>query len=46
MDLEEKYVLITGGTSGIGYELAKVFAQNNHNLVLVARNRADRKSVV
>lgn len=41
MDLEEKYVLITGGTSGIGYELAKVFAQNNHNLVLVARNRAE-----
>jgi short-subunit dehydrogenase len=40
MNLEEKYVLITGGTSGIGYELAKVFAQNGYNLVLVARDRA------
>lgn len=41
MDLEEKYVLITGGTSGIGYELAKVFAKNDYNLVLVARDRAE-----
>jgi hypothetical protein len=31
-------VLITGASSGIGYELARVFAQNGHNLVLVARN--------
>jgi short-subunit dehydrogenase len=31
--------LITGASSGIGYELAKVFARNGHNLVLVARNR-------
>ncbi|NQV36593.1 MAG: SDR family oxidoreductase [Candidatus Marinimicrobia bacterium] len=30
--------LITGASSGIGYELAKLFAQNGHNLVLVARN--------
>jgi hypothetical protein len=31
--------LITGASSGIGYELAKVFAQHGHDLVLVARNR-------
>ena len=31
-------VLITGATSGIGYELSKIFAQNGYNLVLVARN--------
>jgi len=35
------YALITGGTSGIGYELAKIFAGNGHNLILVARDEAD-----
>ena len=29
--------LITGASSGIGYEMARVFAKNKHNLVLVAR---------
>jgi short-subunit dehydrogenase len=32
-------VLVTGASSGIGMELAKVFAQNGHNLVLLARGR-------
>jgi short-subunit dehydrogenase len=34
----EDYALITGATSGFGYEFAKLFAQNDYNLVLIARN--------
>jgi short-subunit dehydrogenase len=30
--------LITGGTSGIGYELAKIMASQGHDLVLVSRD--------
>ena len=33
----ENYVLITGATSGIGYQLAKLFAEHNYNLIIVAR---------
>jgi len=37
--MNKQTVLITGGSSGIGFELAKLFSQNNYNLVLVAKDK-------
>jgi len=33
------YTIITGGTEGIGLELARFFAHDKHNLIIVARNK-------
>lgn len=37
----KNYALITGGSKGIGFELAKEFAKNKFNLILVARSKPD-----
>jgi len=38
MENPNKYALITGATSGIGLELAKLFAHDKYNLIIVARD--------
>ena len=37
----KNYAVITGATSGIGYELAKLFAQDHYNLVIVSRDQQE-----
>jgi len=44
-NLQQQYALVTGGTSGIGYELAKCFAKDGYNLVLVARSSEGLQTV-
>lgn len=39
MSSDQKYTLITGGSQGIGLELAKHFAKDGNNLIIVARDK-------
>jgi len=39
------YALITGASSGIGYELAKLFAKDKHNVILIARREERLKKL-
>jgi len=34
----EKLIWITGGSSGIGYEISKIFAENGSNILVTSRN--------
>jgi short-subunit dehydrogenase len=44
MNDKRKTALITGATSGIGLELAKLFSKDGYNLVIVARDRKELES--
>lgn len=43
MENTKHFALITGASSGIGYELAKLFAKDRFNLVIVGREEARLK---
>lgn len=38
MNLSENTILITGGTSGIGFEMAKEFLKKNNKVIITGRN--------
>jgi len=43
-DLKDKTVLVTGGASGLGYAIAKAFASNRSEVIIVGRDEAKLKS--
>jgi len=43
--MKKKYALITGASSGIGLEIARVLASRNYSLVLVARQEEKLKEI-
>ncbi|GAA4328885.1 SDR family oxidoreductase [Mucilaginibacter gynuensis] len=44
MENQQKTALITGATSGIGKELAKLFANDHYNLIIVARSQHEQEN--
>lgn len=44
MENAKNYALITGATSGIGYELALLFAKDGYNLIIVSRDLDEMQS--
>jgi 3-oxoacyl-[acyl-carrier protein] reductase len=44
--LKDKFAIITGGTSGIGKEIATLFAKNNAHVAIIGTNEQRAKEVV
>lgn len=40
-----KNIIITGASSGFGKEMAKLFAEDGHNLLLLSRNEDKLKAL-
>lgn len=45
MNLSENTILITGGTSGIGFEMAKEFMKRNNKVIVTGRNEKKLQKV-
>ena len=43
--MNKKFTLITGAGRGIGFEIAKKFASQNHNLILITRKKKQIKKL-
>lgn len=41
--LSDKFAVITGGSDGIGFGIARAFAENNANILLLARDQEKLK---
>jgi len=41
-----KNVVITGTSSGIGFELAKQFAEAGHNVLALSRNVVSKRTLI
>ena len=46
MKFENKVTLVTGGNFGIGYGIAKKFAEEGSEIAIVARNEEKAKNVI
>ena len=44
--MNKKYALITGGTAGIGLDIARELAKQGHNILLTARREERLKEML